>query len=87
LSVPPVSSDLSILFAPSVGNVFGKITTAIVDPAKIKTDRRNDDRLARRVALAFGEIENAVGSCRGIEELDVSVGPAHLDVLELRLGA
>jgi hypothetical protein len=42
---------------------------------------------ALRVALTFGEIENAVRNCRGIEELSVAVGPADLDVLELRFSA
>ena len=37
------------------------------------------------MAFAFGQFENAVGGCRGFEELGVAVGPAHLDVLELRL--
>ena len=42
---------------------------------------------ALRVALAFSEIEDAVGSCRGIEEFCVAVGPADLNVLELHLVA
>ena len=39
------------------------------------------------MAVAFGEIENAVGSCGGIEEFCVAVGPADLNVLELHLVA
>ena len=42
---------------------------------------------ALRVAPAFGEIENAVGSCRGVEEFGMAVGSADLDILELRLRA